>query len=330
MRDPAFWWRRAGLQAALLSPIAAIYGAVAGSRMRRQGARLGVPVVCAGNFTLGGSGKTPTAIAIANILAVAGKRPALLTRGYGGSEAGPLRVDAAHHSGAQVGDEALLLARAAPTFVARDRVAGARLAQAEGCDVIVMDDGLQNSSLAKDFTVAVIGGSRGFGNGMTFPAGPLRAPLSVQWPRVDAVLIVGKPGSGLLERLRLHTKPVFQARYRPDEKALTALRPRKTLAFAGIGNPDQFFAMLAEAGVDAPVRHAFPDHYRFQAEDAGALIAQAERQGLTLVTTEKDKMRMIGEPALAALYERARALPVTLALDEEANFKALLLEKIRR
>ena len=191
MREPAFWWRKPGLLSALLAPVAAGYGAIAARRMAQQGVRASVPVLCVGNFTLGGAGKTPTAIAIAKILQQAGERPFCLSRGYGGSLAGPKIVDAQSDVASAVGDEALLLAHAAPAIVARDRVAGAAAARAAGASVIVMDDGLQNASLVKDFTLAVVDGRRGTGNGKVFPAGPLRAPINAQWARTDALLVVG-------------------------------------------------------------------------------------------------------------------------------------------
>ena len=172
MREPSFWWDKASLPAWLLQPVALIYGAVAASRMQKPGAKAGIPVICVGNFTLGGTGKTPTAIAIARLLTDTGKAPYFLSRGYGGRLTGPLRVDPAIHKAADVGDEPLLLARHAPTIVSHDRVAGAAFARESGADVIVMDDGLQNPSLQKDLTIAVIDARRGLGNGFVFPAGP--------------------------------------------------------------------------------------------------------------------------------------------------------------
>ena len=186
-----------GLASGLLAPAAACYGAIAARRMARSGARAGVPVLCVGNFTLGGAGKTPTVMTLAKMLQEAGERVFCLSRGYGGSLAGPKLVDAHSERAAQVGDEALLLARVAPTVVARDRVAGAEVAATAGASVVVMDDGLQNASLAKDFTIAVVDGRRGLGNARVFPAGPLRAPLAAQLARTDALLVVGEPtGAG--------------------------------------------------------------------------------------------------------------------------------------
>jgi tetraacyldisaccharide 4'-kinase len=327
MREPAFWWQRPGLMSALLAPLAAGYGLEAARRMKRQGVRAGVPVICVGNFTLGGSGKTPAAIAIAEMLAAAGRNPALLTRGYGGSEAGPLIVDPHRHNAAKVGDEALLLAQAAPTVVAHDRAAGASAAIAGGADVIVMDDGLQNASLHKDFTIAVIDGTRGIGNGRVFPAGPLRAPLAAQFARVNALLAIGGSAgaAGLDGEIRARRIPVFHGELMPDAAATAAAGGRPALAFAGIGNPDKFFATVTAAGIEIAERRAFPDHHRYSGEEAGGLIMQAERQGLRLVTTAKDHARMSGDPNLAALAARAHVLPVRLKVKEEAAWRDVIL-----
>ena len=330
MREPAFWWRPPGLLSALLTPLAAGYGFEAARRMRGQSVRAGVPVICVGNFTLGGSGKTPTAIAIAELLAGAGRKPALLTRGYGGADAGPLLVDPHQHDATKVGDEALLLAQAASTIVARDRVAGASAATATGADVIVMDDGLQNPSLQKNFTLAVIDGSRGIGNGRVFPAGPLRAPLAAQFAHVNALLVIGGSAgaAGLDNEIRARRIPVFHGELEPDRPAIDAVGGRRVLAFAGIGNPDKFFATVSAAGIDIAVRRAFADHHRFTGEEAGDLIMQAEREGLRLLTTAKDHARMSGDPNLAALHARAHVLPVRLKVKEEAAWRDLLLRAL--
>lgn len=331
MREPAFWWRDTGLAAALLSPLGMLYGGIAARRMAQPGASAGLPVICVGNFTLGGTGKTPTAIAIARMLEAAGERPFCLTRGYGGRLRGPLPVDAGAHHADDVGDEALLLARAAPTIVSRDRAAGAHKARAMGASVIVMDDGLQNPSLAKTLSIAVIDGRRGIGNGKVFPAGPLRAPLADQLERVNALLVMGG-ASGAADVIAAATKcniPILHGQLQPDAGAATALKGRKVLAFAGIGDPQKFFATLDAAGIEAPLRRAFADHHRYSAGEAAELVAQAERDGLDLLTTEKDLARMAGDPALEALAGSARALPVTLAVNEDEKFRALVLAAAR-
>jgi len=164
MRAPRFWWEKPGAMAALLSPFASVYGAIAARRLEQPGTRVGIRVICVGNPTVGGAGKTPAAMMIARLLIDAGERPYFLTRGYGGRLAGPVVVEAGH-TAVQVGDEPLLLARIAPTVVAANRVAGAQLAREKGATVIVMDDGFQNPSLVKDFSILVIDGVRGTGNG---------------------------------------------------------------------------------------------------------------------------------------------------------------------
>jgi tetraacyldisaccharide 4'-kinase len=293
--------------------------------MARPGARASVPVICAGNFTLGGAGKTPTALWLAKMLEYAGEKPFCLSRGYGGSLAGPQRVDPKLDSAAQVGDEALLLARVAPTIVAHDRVAGAEAARVAGATIIVMDDGLQNASLAKDFTLAVVDGRRGIGNARVFPAGPLRAPLAAQLAKTDALLVIGDGDTGMKSDL-----PIFHGRLVPDAAAVEALKARRVLTFAGIGDPEKFFATAETAGIAIAARTAFPDHHRFTAEEAAELIMQAEHDGLALLTTEKDRARMTGEPTLAALAAKAHVLPVTLVVDEADALRRLVMGKVRR
>ena len=330
MRDPAFWWRRAGLAAGLLAPMAAAYGAIAARRMAGPGARAELPVLCVGNFTLGGAGKTPTVMILAKMLQEAGERPCCLSRGYGGSLAGPKLVDAYSDRAREVGDEALLLAHVAPTVVARDRVAGCKAAKAAGCSVIVMDDGLQNASLAKDFTLAVVDGRRGIGNACVFPAGPLRAPLAAQLARSDALLVVGDVAGARDVIAAAGNLPVWHGRLVPDPAAVAALTARKVFAFAGIGNPDKFFATVTSAGIAIAQRRAFADHHRYTAEEAAWLIMQAEHDGLALLTTAKDRARMAGEPALAALAAKAHVLPVKLVVEEADELRKLVLAKLRR
>ena len=332
MREPSFWWRRASLTAGLLAPLGLVYGAVAARRMAMKGAPAGVPILCVGNFTLGGAGKTPTVMMLARMLADAGERPVCLSRGYGGSVAGPMLVDTHTAVAAKVGDEALLIARVVPTIVARDRVAGAAFAHAQGADLIIMDDGLQNSSLMKNFTLAVIDGRRGVGNGCIFPAGPLRAPLAAQLEQTDALLVAGG-GVGaddVIAQARVHDLPVFHGRLAPDLSGLATLKGCKVLAFAGIGDPEKFFATAVEAGIAVTERRVFGDHHRYTAEEAGELIMEAEHDGLALLTTEKDRARMAGERLLEALATRAHTLPVTMVVDELDDLRQLVMSRLRR
>jgi tetraacyldisaccharide 4'-kinase len=328
MRAPRFWWNRPGAMAALLSPFAAIYGSVAARRLARPGVRASVPVICVGNLTVGGAGKTPTAIAVARVLIAAGEKPMFLTRGYGGRLAGPVRIEPAH-TAVQVGDEPLLLARVAPAIVAQDRVSGARTATEEGASVVVMDDGFQNPSLIKDLSILVVD-TRGIGNGRVLPAGPLRAPLDVQLDRASAILIVGDGASAIEQPARSRGLPVFHGILEPEQNAVAALRDKKVLAFAGIGDPEKFFATLAAAGIDAPVRRAFGDHHRYSVAEARTLLREAEGGHLELLTTEKDFARLKDDATVAPLAQRARALPVTMKISEADDFERLLLGAVRR
>ena len=326
MREPSFWWRDAGAAAGLLSPVAALYGAVAAHRMAQPGRRIGAPVICVGNLTLGGAGKTPAAIALARLLQAEGARPVFLTRGYGGSLAGPVEVSGAH-AASEVGDEPLLLARVARTIVARDRVAGALAALAAGADIIVMDDGFQNPALAKTFSLIVVDGRRGIGNGRVFPAGPLRAPLDRQIDRTQALLIVGEPGPAAqppLAAARERGRAVLAGRLVPDAQAVARLKGRPALAFAGIADPEKFFATLRDAGIAVAATQAFPDHHRLSAAEADDLVTRAQRADLALVTTEKDLARMHGDDATATLARRALSLPITLVFDDEKTLERLL------
>jgi tetraacyldisaccharide 4'-kinase len=331
MHEPRFWWRKPGLAAALLAPLAAVYGNVAAQRMRKAGARAGVPVICVGNFTLGGAGKTPTAIALAHILHEAGERVFCLTRGYGGRLPGPRHVDAHTDAAADVGDEALLLARAAPTIVARNRAAGAAMARVQGASVIVMDDGLQNASLAKDFTVAVVDARRGIGNGKVFPAGPLRAPFDAQIARCDALLVVGEGTAAdqTIAAARSRNLPIWRGRIDADALAVADIK-RPVLAFAGIADPEKFFASVIECGLQVAGKQAFPDHHRFTAEEAGDLVMRAEEQGLALLTTEKDRARMAGDPIVAALASRVHVLPAAMRFEDAETVRRTVLERIAK
>lgn len=330
MRAPAFWWRPdPSALARLLRPAGLVYGTVAARRMGRPGGRAPVPVICIGNFTAGGAGKTPTALLVADLLTARGRRPAFLTRGYGGRLAGPVAVDPARHGAAEVGDEPLLLARAAPTIVARDRPAGAALAAERGADAIVMDDGLQNPSLAKDLALAVVDGATGIGNGLPLPAGPVRAPMVAQWPLADAILVVGAGAAGdrVAEEAMRRAKPVLRGRLVPDPAAAAALRGARVLAFAGIGRPEKFFETVRECGAEPVATQAFPDHHPYRMREIAALAAQAEAGGLRLVTTEKDRARIAG---LGLSTGALSVLPVRLVLEDERMLAALLARALER
>jgi tetraacyldisaccharide 4'-kinase len=290
-----------------------------------------VPVICVGNFVVGGAGKTPTAQALARLARSRGFRPGFLTRGYGGRETGPILVEPGKHDSLAVGDEPLLLASVAPTVVARDRAAGAEALIAAGIDLIVMDDGFQNPAIAKDLSLIVIDAATGIGNGMVTPSGPLRAPLGPQLRRADALVVVGEgaaaaPHSGGAARAGRAT---MRARIKPHR--VKEWRKEPILAFAGIGRPEKFFDTLRE--IRAPVARtmSFPDHYRYTDADAERLLAHAAAANLRLVTTEKDMARLIGgNGALAQLREKAEALPVMLEFENSGAVADLVSEAAER
>ena len=325
MRAPGFWWHEKPNGAALaLSPIGVIYGAITARRMAQEGVRCGVPVICIGNFVAGGAGKTPTAIAVAHLLIGMGRNPVFLSRGYGRDNDLARRVDPQNDRASEVGDEPLLLARVAPTVIAQDRVRGAQLCEELGADVIIMDDGLQNPSLHKDLRIAVVDGGVGIGNGLSLPAGPLRAPLKRQLEFVDAVLVIGEGGAGerVAQRAQHEGKSWMRASLAPDPGMSMGLRDREVLAFAGIGRPEKFFDTLRSIGAQVVETESFPDHHAFTAREIAGLHSRAKRLGAALVTTEKDAVRL-GKAA-----DELLVLPVTLKLQDETGL-AHLLAKLR-
>lgn len=324
MRAREFWARR-GLVPALLAPLAGLYAA-AGALRRRfvRPFRAAVPVVCVGALTVGGAGKTPTAIAVAARLAALGHTPHILTRGYKGRLRGPVRVDPASHTARDVGDEPLLLAAAAPTWVARDRAAGARAAIAAGADLLVLDDGYQNPGLIKDMSIVVIDGGQGIGNGRRLPAGPLRETIASGFGRARAVVIIGKDRTGIAARVPRGVA-LLRARLVPDPADAKLLRGKRVLAFAGLGRPAKFFDTLAEAGAKVVKRNAYPDHHPYAGPEVEATIAEALRMDAIPVTTAKDAVR-IPETQRA----RLRVLRVTLACDRPEELDRLLAELKRR
>ncbi len=333
--EPPFWWygERIPLAAWALWPVSAVYGGMVERRFRAASPyRSALPVLCVGNFTMGGAGKTPVALKLASMLGEAGRNPGFLTRGYGGSERGPRLIDGATDGADRVGDEPLLLARAAPTVVSRDRPAGAKLLETLGVDAIVMDDGFQNPSLTKDFSVAVVDAGAGVGCGHVFPLGPLRARLAFQLAMADAVIIVGARGetdvTGLLgresQRDRATPLPVFAARIIP---AITEeFRGRPFLAFCGIGRPAKFFDTLQEAGVTVVKSRSFPDHHPYAEADARSLLAEAKALDAGLITTEKDHARLSqAEGALGELRQHAFAMPISVEFSEDGEAQLLRL-----
>jgi tetraacyldisaccharide 4'-kinase len=326
---PTFWWRdRRGPSALILAPLGAVYGAATGWRMGRPARnRASVPVVCVGNFVVGGAGKTPTALALAKIARAHGLRPGFLTRGYGGEERGPLVVDPRSHGPDQVGDEALLLAAAAPAVVARDRPKGADLLIANGVDLVIMDDGFQNPSLAKNFSFVVVDAEVGIGNGMVFPAGPLRAPVKGQLRYADALVIVGEGETAdpLIRAAARAGRAILRARLKPTR--VKDWRKTPIFAYAGIARPEKFFESLAALHAPIGKTMAFPDHHRYTEPEAERLIAHAEAAGLRLVTTEKDIARLSGAGgALGRLRDRSDAFAVTLDFENSVAVGEMISE----
>jgi tetraacyldisaccharide 4'-kinase len=332
MHEPAFWHRPSSLLSRLLMPVGALYGAVAARRLMRTGMRAGVPVICVGNYHVGGAGKTPTVIALAGILRSLGETPVVLSRGYGGRLPGPVRVDPHRHTAADVGDEPLMMARTIPVIVSRQRAAGIAPARALGASLILMDDGFQNPALAKDISLIVIDRDRGLGNRRVFPAGPLRAPLPPQLARTDALVIVGfgAAADDVAASIGAQGGLVLRAQLEPDEASVAALRGRRVYAFAGIGDPPRFFRSLRACGIDVAAERAFPDHHPFSQRDVADLQTAAERDGLTLVTTEKDLARLRNSEDLAAFAQAVVAFAVTLAFDDEAVLRSFLTDRIGR
>lgn len=322
--EPGWWYGEATTALMpLLVPISRLYGAYAERRMRRATPyQASLPVICVGNFTAGGTGKTPFTRMLADRLRAMGETPAILSRGYGGSDPGPRWV-LPHDTPARVGDEPLLLARGTPVLIARDRAAGARAIAggSRSATVVVMDDGLQNPGLAKDLSFAVIDGQRGFGNGLVIPAGPLRARLQFQYERVDAIVVnhgtLPADASTIAGRLRTDFMgPVLDAVLaieNPDE-----WRGKRVAAYAGIGVPERFFTTLRTAGAEVCAAVAFPDHHTFTAADATRLMALAQTHGAMLVTTEKDKVRLAGSAGALAELDAA-SIMVAVAMSVTAR-----------
>jgi tetraacyldisaccharide 4'-kinase len=309
MRAPDFW-QKDGTLAALLSPLGALYGASVAVKARKaRPFDPALPVICVGNLTAGGSGKTPVAIAVAEMLRAMGQKPYFLTRGYGGRERGPALASRGH-TAAVMGDEALLLARTAPTIVARDRAAGAKLAREKGATVLVMDDGHQNFTLRKSLSLVVVDAETGFGNGRQIPAGPLREPVRRGLARADAVILVGNGAPDL----KGYTGPVLRAHLKADG---TTFAGQDVFAFAGIGRPEKFVASLEAGGASITGSCFFDDHHPYAEEDIAQLRMVAG--AALLVTTEKDFVRLTTRQR-----EGIRVLKVSAVFDDKTVLDGLL------
>ena len=316
-RAPRFWAAgSSALWPTLLAPLSPLVAAATARRVARGGWRAPVPVLCVGNVTVGGAGKTTVALDLVSRLRASGCAAHVLLRGYGGAARGVRRV-APGDPAALVGDEALLLAAVAPTWVGADRAATARAAVAAGAAALVMDDGLQNPTLAKDLSLLVIDGGFGFGNRRVLPAGPLREPVAAA-ARCRAAVLIGPDAHGALAALPPGL-PVLRARLVPDPADAAALRGRRVLAFAGIARPEKFIASLEEAGVSVAARESFADHHRFAPAELRRLFDRAARLGAVAVTTAKDAVRLAPEARA-----RVAVLGIALEWDDPAALAALL------
>ncbi len=312
MKAPQFWAQR-GPTAQALRPFSLITRLATARRMTRPGVSLGIKIICVGNAGVGGAGKTMVAL---DILKRLKPHPFALTRGYGGRLAGPVLVDRGQHDAVDVGDEAMLLAAAAPTVLSHDRAAGARMALAEGASAIVMDDGLQNPAVQKTLSLLVIDGGYGFGNGLLLPAGPLREPVLTAASRCQAAVLIGDDETGALAQLPA-SLPVHRAQLQPQCAESLARRP--VIAFAGIGRPDKFFRSVLALGAELVDTHAYPDHHVYSARDITSLLGQTSSTGAKLVTTAKDFVKLPPPLRAACLVVQAR-----LAWEDEAAWEALL------
>ncbi len=332
MREPAFWHRPPSWISQLLTPLGALYGLVAAARLQRAGIDAGIPVLCVGNYHLGGAGKTPTVLALTKLLRDLGETPVVLSRGYGGRLRGPVKVDPARHDAADVGDEPLMLARGVTVVVARDRRDGVALAKSQGASVILMDDGFQNPAISKDASLIVIDGARGLGNGRVFPAGPLRAPLSPQLDRTDALIVVGDGAAAdaVVAAITKQGKPVLAAQLAPDDASVASLRGKRVLAFAGIGDPARFFATLRASGIDVAIERAFPDHHPFAESEIDGLLAEARGEGLVPVTTEKDLARLTKAGAVQCWAKDIVPFTVRLEFADASQLRKFVSERLFR
>ena len=293
MRTPDFWDEAPGQRGSILAGLLAPVGAAidTAGRVRRALAhpyRAPVPVICVGNLVVGGAGKTPVVFALIELLRQAGASPHVVMRGYGGRLVGPVRVDPANHDADAVGDEALLAAEQTPAWVARDRAAGVRAAAETGAHSVLLDDGFQNPTVAKDLSLLVVDAAYGFGNRRLLPAGPLRERIEAGLARADAIVLLG--GDATPSELTGTACPILRATLTPVNGE--RFDGERVIAFAGIGRPEKFFATLRHLGAEIIVERPFPDHHRFTAAEIAALGAAAAQEKARLVTTAKDAARL--------------------------------------
>ena len=315
MQAPRFWYRaQPNAVAYALRPLSALYTAGTARKLATGArAKLGVPVVCVGNLTAGGTGKTPTVIAIWEILAGLGATPHILSRGYGGALTQTTRVDPTRHSAADCGDEPLLLSAFAPVWVGQDRLQSAKSAIAAGADILILDDGFQNASLAYDLSLIVVDAARGFGNGLVIPAGPLREPIATGLARADFVLSIGEADQQAAFSMRHPDLPCphLTGHLAPLNMGMS-FQDMPVLAFAGIGHPEKFFATLRKMGARILRAEALSDHQPLSDALMARILREAQSLGAQPVTTEKDAVRLPD-----ALRREVLTVPVRLRLDQD-------------
>lgn len=329
---PPFWWHKNSWQGYMLSPAAYIYGKIAAKRMdMTASAKVNVPVICVGNFVVGGAGKTPTVHMLANYARSQGYKVGILSRGHGGAITTPTVVQLDKHNSHDVGDEALLHALKSTTVIATNRVAGAELLLEQDCTIIIMDDGFQNPSLHKDFNLVAIDAKRGLGNGFAMPAGPMRVPFKHQLFHTDAMFITGKgdAGDSAIRKAARAGKPVFHSSVKVLDKK--QYKDQKAFAFAGIADPSKFFDTLEEIGVDVVARQNFGDHHVFTEDECADLIDRSKQQELQLFTTEKDAARLKGMgEAQEKVYELSQVVRIALKPEDPAMLKRIFDITLKR
>ncbi len=329
---PPFWWEKADWRAWALWPISHVYGRVARHRIdHARRTPVPLPVLCIGNLTVGGAGKTPVAISMAAAAVEAGRKPGFLSRGYGGSMGHPVLVDPDSDTARHVGDEPLLLAAHAPVAVSPDRAAGAALLAEKGCDFLIMDDGFQSARIAIDHALIVVDGRRGIGNGHVIPGGPMRAPLVDQLRHADAVLIVGEGDGGdlIVRRAARAAKPVHHARTRPVNKDHFA--GKGFLAFAGIGDPEKFYDSLEQAGGWVSIARSFGDHFLYSDDDLTEMMDTASASSLEIATTAKDAARLRNGSKIAAeMLEKAHVLDIEMEFEPTTVPERIIAQTLSR
>ena len=329
MRAPDFWWREKSLASWVLAPLSYLYSVVA-RRPFGKGVTSKIPVICIGNFTAGGAGKTPVALALAKHFQARGVEVVFLSRGYGGAFSGPHLISPTNDRAQNVGDEPLLLAKQAPTIIARDRVAGLRFIEEQFTpDLIIMDDGFQSARIKPHHALLVVDGKRGLGNGFVIPAGPLRAPLSVQLDHADSLLVVHSPQQNhatvesLIRRFEEKQATVFNVSLKLTQDY--DLAGKRVVAFSGIGHPQKFFDTVEECGADLVSSMPFPDHHSFSEGEAANILLQANLFDAEIVTTAKDAIRLEGgEGNLAKLLEASKVIEVEAMFDTTPNLEDLV------